>query len=257
MFKLLFVLFAACSLELQAGITYVDLQPDYLQSTSGNTTFDVDENGRNDLEFSFVIISKGNDVWFTLNTDDSVDVWIDTEKFLTGVKRIEPNVVIDADKNWKTDSNIPIAYLTTGAAEGGWPGSVDKYMAFRLKKNGLYYYGWLQMSLDSKLNNFTVTRYAFQNTPNTAITTGETGVASVNPPISNSNGISVKIADALIHITSSKDGVDAMIYNSAGIAMRGSQTASSEMDIDVSNLVAGLYFLKVGADNNVVKFIRN
>lgn len=257
MYKLLLVLFIVCSFELQAGITYVDILPDYVQSTTGNTTLDVDKDGRADLEFSFVIISKGNDVWFTLNADDSVDVWIDTEKFLTGVKRIETDVVVDATKKWKTDSNIPIAYLTTGAAEGVWPGSVDKYMAFRLKKNGAYYYGWLQMSVDSKLNNFTITRYAFQNTPNTAIKTGETDATSVSSSTDSNNKTTVKVTNTQVDITSNKEGLNAFIYNSIGEVIMSRFAASFEMNLDISNLTAGLYFLKVNNDNNIVKFVRN
>lgn len=170
--KIILLLPFLAVLQLNAQIHYTDLKPNYVQNTTGVKNLDLNGDLKTDLQFSLTILDPSSDVWFVLSTDDSVDVFIDSTQF-NSVGRINSNKLIHSGLKWKTGSNIPVAYLTSGAAEGPWPGSVSKYMAFRIRNGANHYYGWLRMSVHSKVNSFTLQEFAYETTPNKTITTDD------------------------------------------------------------------------------------
>lgn len=161
-------------------VIYTDIVPDYYQNSSGEKTIDADQNGTTDLLFSLTILNPLTDVWFVVNTDTAYSELLTDPSAFGFIKRLEAGAVIDANGAWKSGNQVSLAYLTSGQAEGPWPGSADKYLAFRLKKAKQYYYGWLRMNVNSKVNNYTLKDYAFQSKANEAIKAGDknsTGIA--------------------------------------------------------------------------------
>lgn len=56
--------------------------------------------------------------------------------------------------------------------EDGWSPATDGYVGLKFIANGNTYYGWLRMSTVSDASQFTIKDYAFDNTPDHSILTG-------------------------------------------------------------------------------------
>ncbi len=244
-------LFLLTAYQAGAQVTYVNIEPDYYQNTSGDKRFDVNADGVPDLEFSLTILNPATDVWFTLNTHDSVDVWIDSTNF-NSVKRIDQGVLISAAGKWKTASNIPVAYLTSGSKEGPWPGSTDKCLAFRLKKGSNYQYGWMRLSVHEKVNNYTVKDYAYRQELNMPITAGQQYQTSVAPATLTTQNLVMELFDKKIRIHASTGNFSYSIYTLSGIEKMHGDVYEDQTNIDMAGFSAGIYIIGVHSAGSVL-----
>ena len=82
---------------------------------------------------------------------------------------------------------------------GGWPDKGDRYLGLKIISNGHTYYGWARLSVSVTASKWTtsckIKDYAFENTPNAAITAGNAGTSAVtksspnNEPENHAHGV--------------------------------------------------------------------
>lgn len=73
-----------------------------------------------------------------------------------------------------------IHFKSNACLEGDWAGSVDKFIAIRLKINNDYCYGWIRVNIPEDNSSFTIVDYAYEDTPNKSIKAGEGIISSVD-----------------------------------------------------------------------------
>lgn len=247
MTKLFTLVLSLIVFQAFAQVRYTDLNPDYYQNSSGSKNFDVNGDLKPDLQFSLTILDPMFDVWFVLNTDDSVDVMIDTAHF-NFVGMVANGFVIHQGLKWKSGNNLPIAYLTSGSAEGEWPGSTDKYLVYRLRNGQNSQYGWLRMSVHNKVNNFTVKGYAYEETVNTPLATDDnwTGFTEMEKPEPDLKAY-LKGRTITFNTTLSYAMIDM-----TGKEILVGKTEDDNECVDISALSPGVYTMKLMGSKGVV-----
>jgi hypothetical protein len=226
-----------------AQISYMDIVPDYFQSTSGEKEFDFNNDMISDLKFSLIILDPNADVWFNLATGDSIEVLTDPSQS-NFLQQFDMGVSIPLSGSWKSSENLAVAYLTSGSPEGVWPGSLNKFFAFRMRKNGGYQYGWMQMSVHSKVNNYTLKDFAYQLTTGVAIHAGEFTNTGLAEPTSD-NIFSTLYADGNLKLSFESECLETIMLDARGIEYKRVTGNYSELNLDVSDLPGGMYVVCV------------
>lgn len=245
----IFTLIAALLLSwvANAQISYKDIAPDYFQNSSGEKEFDFNSNLNSDLKFSLTILDPNYDVWFVLSTGDSTEVLADmsNSNFL---RQLNKGDAIPVSGQWKSSENLAIAYLTSGSPEGVWPGSLNKYFAFRMRKNGGFQYGWMQMSVHNKVNNFTLLDYAYQSANDVPINAGEFGSTGVTVIIHE------ELFDAIcvnrnLKLSFNNACLETVILDAQGNTCKRIPGNYKELNADLSALPEGMYFICVNTES--------
>lgn len=231
-----FILFALVS---DAQILYTDIAPDYFQSTNGDKVIDLNNDLTPDLDFSLTLIDPKFDVWFVLTTGDSTEILIDSAHF-NFLQQFDEGMLIPKSGQWKNGQYLAIAYLTSGSPEGVWPGAIDKYFAFRMKQNGKYQYGWMQLSVQDKVNNFTLSSFAYQSTPDIPIHAGEY-VKSGLSKLMNQDDFNTTFLNGVLKISSTVAFLETSIISASGIECRHLVGHQKEQSIDLSDFPEGIY----------------
>lgn len=226
-----------------AQISYKDIVPDYFQSASGEKEFDFNNDLITDLKFSLIILDPTSDVWFVLSTGDSTEVLTDPShsNFL---HQFDKGVSVPLGGSWKSSDNVAVAYLTSGSPEGVWPGASNKYFAFRIRKNGEFQYGWMQMSVHSKVNNYTLKDFAYQLTTGMAIQAGEytvTGLVQAMPDAV----FNTVFAGGNLKLTYESDCSETIILDAQGKVYKRIAGNYRALDLDLTDLPGGMYVVCV------------
>lgn len=242
-----------CAAAGHAQIVYKDLVPDYYQDHTGNKSFDLDADGTADIVFGFVILDPSSDVWFNVNVPAHAEVQVSSSNFIS---RLNAGVPVSSAGTWKSGDNLPLAYLTSGTPEGSWPGATDKYLAFRLQHSGDYRYGWMRLSIDSRVNNYTVKDYAYQSTDGTPINAGDKGIAGIIELSETFDGKIMRGNGELI-MTAAGAVQEGVLYDLSGRELSRGVRNGSSMRFDTNGVQEGtllLFRLSTDAGPVAVKY---
>ncbi len=95
-----------------------------------------------------------------------------------GTIPLQDSTLIDGSIGW-TEYGTTLASVSwrssTGWASswsGIWIGVGERSLGVRLRKEGLYYYGWVKLSIGSRTGLLTISDSAYQSLPNTGILAG-------------------------------------------------------------------------------------
>ncbi|UTW61752.1 T9SS type A sorting domain-containing protein [bacterium SCSIO 12741] len=246
--KLLTLGMIGLTMSLSAQINYVDIQPDYHQNFSADKSFDLDQDGSNDLTFSLTILDPQWDVWLTYSTMGDLEICTDPNDY-GFMRQFTDSVFLDTSLEWKSGNDLAMAYLTTGAPEGRWPGVEDKYLAFRLKTNGEWLYGWMRLSMHPKVNSITIKDYAYEASPNEGIRTGQTKV-DVRPTyleesLPPSSPFHLRRTGTFYHVSSNHAEFTATLLSLNGQVMLEKSSATRLLEFNSESLPSGIYLLRL------------
>jgi hypothetical protein len=179
--------FVAISPLTDAQIIYTDVNPDSV--LTGNESFQLDIN--KDGTFDYTIQHKsfnsqgkeininsftglgGNQV-FSAGLGSICSSWHYVPKPLNSWDEM---ITEHMYKVWRNGGFLFRDPPTGCGRTGLWKGAIDKYVGFRFKINGDFYYGWARMDVDSSSKSVTLKDYAYNSEVGKPIRAGSTKVS--------------------------------------------------------------------------------
>jgi len=157
------------NIMLNATITVTSVNTNIFTSPASNYQFDLDNDGTLDYNIDAYQVGGANEAQFrVLHTNAEVSTALSATVNVVNTKYLGVSFI-----NWwqSHDSymyQIPEMYELVNVGY--------KYIGLRLLKNGDYYYGWAQVKVSILMPSayVEIVDYAFEDTPNTPITAGQT-----------------------------------------------------------------------------------
>jgi hypothetical protein len=134
---------------------------------------------------------------------------------------------------------------------GNWLGQQDKYAGLRIEVAEQKYYGWLRMSVDSFANEFTITEYALQSIPDSAIMAGDTDFISGVPNAIIENKIKILAFEKDVFVTvpsGSQHDLEIYVMNMLGGVVKRIQTKERQVHLRLTDLPDGIYLVTAELD---------
>ncbi|MGB0883050.1 MAG: T9SS type A sorting domain-containing protein [Vicingaceae bacterium] len=243
------------SVALKASITVTNVNTTIYTSFNGTYTLDFDNNSTSDFSIEAYMVGVFNriDVKMLSANSEIVSLTAATEQTVQVM-----NAGTTFGSAWQSTTTFIYHHLEPVTTNG----MNNQYIALRLLKNGNYYYGWVQLTVPTTGEYATIINYAFEDTPNTLITAGQTvsvntGVSSLN----NENTLSVfpnPVQNTLTVKPANNLKIESVnIYKSSGTLVKNIK--QEELQINVSDLTNGIYFIELIAENKrtIKKIIKN
>jgi hypothetical protein len=156
---------------------------------------------------------------------------------------------------------LRFASTSSTSVYGAWPGQTA-YLGCRFVSGlGTTHYAWVKLSVDPLVANMTIMGYAFEATPNTAITAGDEGVISSLSDHLGSGRLQV-FPNPVKDLTTVRLGDDLngqvtiQVLDGIGRVMRedhlSTLNGTRTLDLDLSALPAGNYFVAVRSGDRVI-----
>tara|TARA_B100000508_G_scaffold91658_2_gene71444 strand:- start:8252 stop:8830 length:579 start_codon:yes stop_codon:yes gene_type:complete len=134
---------------------------------------------RLNFRFSIMDIKAMNDNWDESNTDTlAADVSVNHVQILDDSKfgylnALDADAEINPNSGYWNNRTDPDNYLLSTSWGAEFKGAGDKYLAFRLQKDGGYIYGWFLVNCTEKSDELQIKGYAYNKTVSNPIQAGE------------------------------------------------------------------------------------
>lgn len=140
-----------------------------------------------------------------------------------------------------------------------WKNSHEKFMGVRFKVGTKYHYGWVRLSINGDFRSMTIKDYAYEDTPETPITTED--VSSV-VELENNDTYKIYSFGSILYINNlSKTQNHAFmeIYDYNGNLIRTAELTEINNTFFMSDLSNGIYFVRVKDDigTNTKKIVKD
>jgi hypothetical protein len=149
--------------EILAGQTtgdsvhYLDIDPDYYNTASPfpvqgqyQIDFDINNDATLDLKFSGYACCGGTSTDEHTRVEGFPGTEIVVEPVTNFPDTLNLNDSIHGGLLWASVGELEYSYGFPGIG-GIWPGVTDKYLGFRTKVNGTYFYGWFRLTVGDYL----------------------------------------------------------------------------------------------------------
>lgn len=243
--------------KAQAQIIYTDIVPD---ESVHNSFFNLDLNNDGIVDFRFeeepftTIISTydglpiSTSYWFSNFIIPNLQNKTIADAGSSRPAQLLSGDIISQNKNWITGADMQSAYFN-----GPWKVDSLAYSGLRLTIGTNTYYGWARIKIT--LDEMILYDYAYNAFPNQSIHAGEGIVNSVSE-IQNKNSISVYPnpvkGNLTIQLNTQITKASVTITNTLGEAIQKIDLLTRTQVIDFSTLPAGIYFIRVQAENGSV-----
>ncbi|MFA6617722.1 MAG: T9SS type A sorting domain-containing protein [Candidatus Neomarinimicrobiota bacterium] len=158
----------------EGEIIYHDPEDIVVDSSNATVDIDIDQDGSADFKIYYNLYYSyySSSVSFDINALD--------QNYVSGqsssVKKLSNNVLISADNSWEKK---PVFFNvdSAGSTWGNWPpNSKEQYFGIKFLISGNTHYGWVKASVERSVGGdllLTVHDWAYENTPDTPIKTGD------------------------------------------------------------------------------------
>ncbi|MDD5569665.1 MAG: T9SS type A sorting domain-containing protein [Bacteroidales bacterium] len=248
LYILLIALFAINAIN--ATIIYVDIVPDTIISTVGGY-YDSDLNGDGIVDFKIKIIGDSSCCCKSVYINclhDSCFVsfyWVETCAF---VKAYNINDSIGYNTSWLSGNACLADYFnscfSSCSNSGSFLGQTDKCLGLKLIANGIVYFGWVRIDVAIDATWFKIKDYAYDINP---IIAGSIINNMDYYKINKSFSIFPNPANTTITIelpqTTTKSTLS--VFNITGEEVIKQQIIQTKIELDVSRLPSGMYFVRI------------
>ncbi|MDD3875663.1 MAG: T9SS type A sorting domain-containing protein [Bacteroidales bacterium] len=245
---LLISLFAA---KTNAQIVYTELNPyvlieDTIREDDEPEYYNLDLNNDGSIDFDVWIIwtlsqlSSVNvrSVGF-IPIDTTVAVAINQQNNIA--ERMDIHSLINNELTWINYANITICAF---AIMINYPCPMgDKYYGLKIIKDTFTFYGWVR--IESTLEQAIIKDYAYNATPGAQILAGQT---SLNIQNTQQNYLDVFVQNKVLLINFNNNLLPngtVKVLNTNGTAVLNNQITSTNNQINLSHLTAGIYFVNI------------
>ncbi len=217
----------------------------------GDSVQDLTAYGATSITAVFAASSSGDEVIPNMNT--IAGLYFDGYNYASN---FEEGETIDADTNFiepgqraELNSN-GCAYYNSQFCDG----VIDGYIGFALQINNATHYGWMRVDVTELGDGFIIKDFAYEATPDTAITVGE--VLSLED--NTIEGLTSLVANNALTINGRNSLENVTIHNLNGQVVVSQKLTNTTETIDLSALSTGMYIATVQTEGKVksIKFVK-
>lgn len=250
-----------------AAIVYTDLDPDQVIGGEGaEFALDMNNDGSDDFNFSIYSFS-GVGTYYGLSFTYGVKVAfasaLNGNEFMgdvvsySGYSGVYAPILaagegINSEDNFAGGAaslalNVQISVLGFpyySYAAGNWLDADNGFMGVRLNIDKDRYYGWIRLSVSDDASTITIHDYAYQNTANEAIFTGQTATNIQTPGIADA--VVFTSGDQLtINLPAAVTGAQGSVYDLSGKLVMALGTLNGTQTISCGQLASGNYVVRL------------
>jgi hypothetical protein len=230
--------------DASGQIVFTDVDPDFVGGVGDSFAIDFDGDGTDDV----TIIQTNIFVRANASADGGVNG--QTANGYQYAYNIASGAVVDS--NLAFISGADLCY-GPGYSNSFCFASPDGFIGVQFDISGATHFGWVALSaVDS--NNFTVTEFAYEATPDTGIPVGE--------PLSIADnvieGLSTYVSNDVLTIDARQPLESITINNLAGQEVLSQRLSNTTESVNLSALSTGLYIATVETEGTVqaIKFVK-
>lgn len=266
-----------------AQVQYVDLNPDVNVTVA--TPFMLDMNNDANIDFGFTVVYINTNISYSgvpanvegniagLTIESGNGVMGSQQSFLSGQYNVLSPSLLNTGAPvgpqttpWSSGGSGLFAYkvditafgFPLGNFEGGdWRGENDKYMGVRFKIAGNDHYGWIRLSVAADATTMTIKDYAYQQTADCEINTGQqTGAACpasvLDVSLDSKVSINNNLEFATVNVTPDLIGGTILLHNAMGQVVSETPIADVNTQVQYSNMSTGIYMLSARFDEGQI-----
>jgi len=154
------------------AIIHIDLNPDVV--LTGTQATNVNINGQT----KFMIGHSTASGWSSggISNRTSQAFWVGNSNPNSGVRPLNAGASIKLQTDWgqASSNRCNLASYSSVSSNGGYfRGSSGKYIGIKFQNGSNTNYGWIQVNIPANADKITITGYAYNDTPDGAITAGQ------------------------------------------------------------------------------------
>lgn len=172
-------------LPTAAGVVYVDLNPDLARGY--NSPYDLDLDGDGTPDATFAINQVSNASSGSRNSSRLLNLSLPAGNAAIGSVSSAPlnsNYLLSSLKTWLSGNRQLASFITSKTAYypgtvdsgGPWLDATNKFIGIRFQIDpggaNTTHYGWIRMSVQPQVKKFSISDYAYEDTPDAPVTTG-------------------------------------------------------------------------------------
>ncbi len=245
--------------EVGGQVMYTDIA-DF--SGNGTSVYDLDLNGDNVIDFN---IFGGSDVQILIDGDSAGNSVAGVKPSYVYPFALDEGTVIDANQSWQSGTGQILRYIGSDGNSCGFSSNwcdqngdnddiIDKFLGLQFKVGGNTHYGWVRLDLigTNTVGSWVIKDYAYEATPNTAITAGA-GSLGIDD-IDNMSKVKVVVLNNNIGLSNLPEAANYKLFSITGQNVLNGSTTANRHDIETSSITTGLYILELENSNTKAIF---
>jgi len=235
---------AFCASNSQAAIVFTDIA-DVTLATGATVGIDFDNSGTSEIDIQDMGFG-GTVVPGSIFQTGASMVTVSSAEWDV-LKGLATNVNIGPSTSWFSAGD---AYVNPGWETTHFPSGSDVYLGAKFAISTNTYYGWICVNLTAN-GDFIIKSYAYNNTPGTAIMTGDKGGSGATDIDERMEKPSVKIGpnpvSDYLQVQPSKAGSLQIAIIAGDGKVVYTQSIEAATSINLQTLPSGIYWLNVSA----------
>lgn len=248
------VIAATAAGQTSAQISYTDINPDIVISDS-SVYFDLNEDLQNDFVFLDTNYT-GYNLWIAAATPlDSFKAFAGNVTSYEYPFKLTLGTMIDDALTWVPQNGSSVFGSLAFNQSSGFPYSgsfwandaSDGYLPLKVNIGGFDYFGWVRLSVAANTQSITIRDYAYEQSPNTGIPAGSTGLG-INDSENKLETVFNVNNNELTITTKSKEMLYVSLFDLKGAELHSFHTSVSGKFI-LPEMENGIYIVRISSVN--------
>lgn len=219
--------------DASGQIIFTDVDPDFVGGVADDFRIDFDNDGLSEISL--------NQQSYGVYMDGPANMVATSVSGYAYANNLSAGTVIDDNQTFL--ANVALCYYTGYSNSFCLTNGGDGFVGVTFLISGESHFGWVALEGVSG-EGFTITGFAYEATPDTAINAGETLSLEDN----TIQGFTSFLKDNILSLRASAVIENVTIHNITGQSVLSQKISDVEGSIDISNLTTGIYIATVAVE---------
>ncbi|HLW31878.1 MAG TPA: T9SS type A sorting domain-containing protein [Aequorivita sp.] len=237
--------------DASGQVVYTDIDPDFYGGPGSQLSIDFNEDG--DMDIQFIQANNGNyDLLY--NYTDNGGVLTNSVGGYVYTSNVAYGDTIDAGAGvFRSAGELCVG---PGYMYHQFCGTGEGYIAVQFEINGANHYGWVRVDVADSAN-YIVMDYAYESSPNTAITAGDQGLVGITDQ--NFKNFKHYISNSQLKLSANNAMQKISMHNMLGQEVFSQKLNSNNEVVDLFGMQTGVYIVTVSIEgaSKTFKIVKN
>lgn len=229
--------------DAHGQINFTDIDPDHSGGVGNDYFLDLNNDGTNDFRIHH---DGGSNLFISPTAANNQVLGSGTSSTYAYPYALSNGAVISAGATggWFNNGySGGFQSMNYGSCSyGNWCDISDKYLGLRFEVGGNLHYAWVQLDVDTNGASWTVKEYAYNETPDQAITAGQETLGLNTPSIETVRIVALNKSIGLYNLNNS---MTYTLYSMTGQKVLTGTTSESMHVIEATTAASGVYLIEL------------